>query len=238
MATSSPLPCLIAEWNRRGGLVNDGGHISISSGPQLLSSQHSGGAVVPRSAAEQATSTQQDRATDRQRALPTTGIPGLACMFASFTPLSGPRCHRNILTCAVVRHLFAVRARRSRALGGKLHHKRIAADLRIATTAVCGVLSSERLSFDPYVLLWGLVLADASQRAAFAVRSKWRPSSACYLPHRFDAASQRHTDLLGRFRFGLARWSFVRGFALPMLALTLSAVAAVALQKLASRAKP
>jgi hypothetical protein len=63
MATSSPLPCLIAEWNRRGGLVNDGGHISISSGPQLLSSQHSGGAVVPRAAAEQATSTQQDRAT-------------------------------------------------------------------------------------------------------------------------------------------------------------------------------
>jgi hypothetical protein len=60
----------------------------------------------------------------------------------------------------------------------------------------------------------------------------------CYLPHSFDAVWQRHCDVLGRLRSGLALRSFVSGLTLPMLDLTLSAMAAVALQKLASRTGP
>jgi hypothetical protein len=129
---------------------------------------------------------------------------------------------------------------RSRAPERKLHHNGIV--LRIAMRQI----KATRQEFAGCCFMRGRLFKftyssgaspwqHASQRAAFASFSKWRTASACSLPHSFDAASSEAHRSARSAPPGRARWSFVRKLALD---LTLSALAAVALQKLPSRARP
>jgi hypothetical protein len=63
--------------------------------------------VARQEAAEQATSARRTGQKTARCHTDKTGIPGLACMLASSTSRpAGPRCHRNILNWAPVRHLL------------------------------------------------------------------------------------------------------------------------------------
>lgn len=165
------------------------------------------GERVRQDAAEQATSTLAGPGK-RPRAASSTDKHPRPCLHAlhhSRLFPCGPRCHRNILIWAPVKHSSSVCGSRVRPNGDCITTTIFmpcanAADAGYATTVVCGVLSSALRGRLFNLTYGGLILADASQRAAFAVCSKWRAASACHLPHSFDAASQRDTDLLGRLR--------------------------------------
>jgi hypothetical protein len=167
------------------------------------------------------------------------GIPGIACSFASFTPPPAmssmssqyPRLPSDVCSSCLLPGRVQYRAN-CITLASFCHRGR---SQPTRQPTICGVSFNGRPFLNPYVLVSGTAWREASQRAAFAVRPQWQATSAAIS---FYTASMRllnGTLIASVGSVTICAWSFVGGLTLD---LTLSALAALALQKLASRASP